>query len=156
MTKFKQGDKVIHNGEELEVITMTKNFTTGVIKYRLSNKMMVNEGELKGVNEGKKEPKSALKILSDKYQELYGKNVPSSRKNNEEWIQKKVNEKLEPVKQKNTVPGLNWSDLKELEASDLLSIIESKKLDIDPEDYTGDEDGLREAIAEQLNVQVTD
>jgi len=156
-TKFNPGDKVLHNDVEKEIVTSTKNFRTGVIIYRISTGELVNEGELTSVNSKKevKDKKSdLLEALTAKYEELYGKSVAPAKKNDAEWLEKKIKEKLQENKQGNEIPNFTWKDLTDLVVPDMLKLIEEKTLDIDPELYEGDEDGLRQAIAEELNIIV--
>jgi hypothetical protein len=159
-TKFNPGDKVLHNEEEKEVLTSTKNFKTGTIVYRLSTGELVNEGELsskdekKGKAAGKDEKNLLLEALTAKYEELYGKPVAPAKKNNADWIEEKIKEKLQEKKEGNQIPKFTMEDLNDLVVPDLLKLIEEKQLDIDPELYEGDEEGLRQAIAEELNIEV--
>lgn len=80
-TKFKTGDKVLHNGEELEVEVSRKNFSNQSIIYKLSNGEQVEEKDLnpiKGkITRTKKKPptkdeellKERLELLAD-FQEI--------------------------------------------------------------------------------------
>lgn len=52
-TKFKTGDKVLHNGEELEVEVSRKNFSNQSIIYKLSNGEQVEEKGLSPVKVNK-------------------------------------------------------------------------------------------------------
>lgn len=70
-TKFQPGDKVLHNGEEREVIVSRKDFSNQSIIYKLDNDEQVSEGELSPVK-GKLTRK---KKLSKKDSDLLAKRL---------------------------------------------------------------------------------
>ena len=49
---------------------------------------------------------------------------------------------------------MTWEDLAELKLKDLKKLIKEKDLDTDASDHKGDLEGLREAIAEELEIEV--
>lgn len=87
-TRFNQGDKVLYNGEELEVVVTRKNFSNQQIIYKLSNEEQVAEAEL--------EPVKAKKTIS-------------RRKPN-----KQVTERLEAVSDYKEFLEVEEKELKEL------------------------------------------
>jgi len=150
-TKFESGDRVIFQEQEQTVLTSSKHFPTGAIRYRLDNGQMVAEKELK-LAEEKKVIKSKVddSLIAD-YEKYIGKPVPTSKKNDTKWIQSKVDE----VKAKTKKPETKFTmdEVMELDGvGELSSFIETQQLAIDPEDYES-EDDLRLAIAEELGIK---
>lgn len=50
--------------------------------------------------------------------------------------------------------NLTWEDLKDMEGLELTEVIEEYDLDIDLDDFEDDEDGLRSAVADELEIEI--
>jgi len=155
-TKFEHGETVLYKGEETVIKVAQKNFGTQKISYLLENGEKVNESELSKpkktnpVQLPKAEKKDPLKELHEKYEKAYKKPVPNAKKNDALWIDNKLTEAGVPSKEVTTD---GWSVLSALDQNALEIFIKEKELDIDLNDYV-DEDSLRIAVAEELNIEI--
>jgi hypothetical protein len=70
--------------------------------------------------------------------------APAKRKKKSTMTKKKKEEEPED--------DLTWNDLNEMEAAELSDVIDSKKLDIDIDDYN-EEDELRQAVIDELGLE---
>jgi len=62
--------------------------------------------------------------------------------------------KEKPAKEETDDDELSWKDLQGMERKALKKVIKEKDLLTDPDDFEDDDDGLREAIAEELEIEV--
>lgn len=153
-TKFKPGDEVYHNGKRLTVQVSTKNFTSNVVSYLLSDGNMVAEDKLKIASAVSEDTNAEL---LEKYQTLFGKKVPINKIRDLEWIQTKVTEKeaeLEAEKQKGQdVIGTGYDVLAKLTDEEMAAFIKEKSLNINPEDYE-DQDELLKAVCQEMSIEI--
>ena len=49
---------------------------------------------------------------------------------------------------------ITWDDLVEMDEEELVELIDAEDLDVDADDYEDDEDGLRKAIAEEMEIEI--
>ena len=49
---------------------------------------------------------------------------------------------------------ITWEDLKEMDEEELAELIDAEDLDVDADDYEDDEDGLRKAIAKEMEIEI--
>lgn len=147
--KFKHGQAVFLNGEPDVITVLKKNFSTGIVEYRMESGLLVKESELSTVKQPS--PKTIqlpvdekLSTLQKEYKEAYGKKPPINKKNDKVWLAEKIKEA------KGETP---WEVLLALDSNALIALIDRKKLDIEVEDYD-EENELRIAVADELGVEI--
>lgn len=60
-----------------------------------------------------------------------------------------------PAKEEKAKPKKKtWQDLVDMEEDELKELIDEDEIDVDADDFEDDEDGLREAIAEELEIEI--
>lgn len=62
--------------------------------------------------------------------------------------------KKKPVPEPEPEPEMSWEELELLTAKQLIKYCKANDLEVDYDDFEGDEDGLREAIAEELEIEL--
>jgi hypothetical protein len=151
-TKFKPDETCWLDGEtEVEIAVAKKDFKNKSIKYRLKSDngktlgMVVDESRLSKV---KSKAAPAQTNLLDEYKELFQKNVPAKYKNNEDWIQNKIDAKKAELEN-----AEKYNAIADLDADGLIKLIEDKELDIDVDEFEEISD-LLEAICEKLEIKV--
>lgn len=134
--QFKRGDQVLYNGEVFSVLVSRKDFGSQQILYKLEGGPTVDQGSLipaTKVTIVEANEENTLKGLHAEYQSLYGKKVPSNKKNDEEWISTKIEE----IKQANEEDAeLTYDDVIKMTLPELQDVIEANNLDIDTSTYT--------------------
>ena len=160
-TKFEKGEVVTLNGKEVTIKAAKKNFSTGVVSYRLTSGGLANEKDLKKSGKaGTKPTDPALLELREKYAQLYGKAVTPSHKNKMDWLQKKVDEKQAEIdfagggdKKDEEVTETPFEIIRKLDHEALVALVKEKELEIDPEDYDNEEDFFT-AVCDELEIEI--
>lgn len=152
--KFKTGAVVIVDGKEYIVKVGKKDFSNNSISYRMVTGELFQEKQLStpAVETGQKQKaqgqaKGLMEGLHQKYEKTFHKAVPSNKKNNTDWIKLKLEEATTPSKTAKDPDEI----LNAMDEAQLKEFIQTKELEIDPEDF-GDKKELIKAICEELGV----
>lgn len=77
-------------------------------------------------------------------------------KNDDDGLRKAIAEELEIEipKDEGGEEDLTWDDLKKMDVDELTELIQDEKLDVDEDDFEDDEEGLRKAIAKEMEIEI--
>ena len=106
-TKFKQGETALLGTKKVVIKVAQKNFSNGKIRYLLDEGGMVEEDRLSKVAKKKVTPADEeLEAARKEYKAVFGKEVAASKKNDKDWMLKKIEEEKAAIEEEKKLAAL--------------------------------------------------
>ena len=152
---FKQGQTITVNGINLVIGIAKKNYSTGLISYRLSDGKLVSQEMLTKMIDLpapskptiKQVQESELQLVKKRYIELFKKGISPRYRNDIEWLREQIR-----IKEQKDGNLKKLEALQQLDFDQLQQFVKEKALPINLDDFS-DKDDLFQAICEEYNIQ---